>query len=202
MTAWHMAPELPRRSRLAAASLVFAFLVPPLAPLLGIAALVRIEAARGRLTGRGLALAGTLLGLAIVAAAVALGVAFREPLESRLAPLAGKAAPPPARGSAPGSIRKISEAQSKFREKTGSFGSLEELWRSGLLDRADPGDGAYKFDVFLAPSRKKYSVTAVPRGAEKLYYLLDEEGKLRFEEGRPAVAPGSPLWEDAGGKKG
>ncbi len=65
--AWHDSPTRQRLSGLAVASLILAILcvTAPIGVILGVAALFLIARSGGRLTGRGLALTGVVIGLAL-----------------------------------------------------------------------------------------------------------------------------------------
>jgi hypothetical protein len=191
LASWHMKPAAAPTSGLAVASLVSAFVFPPAALLLGVLAAIRVDSSRGRLKGKVIAMAGAVLGAFFLVVGLFLGLfllrnADRERFIARESSVERAAA----------RLQKIVDAQARYREKAGAWGRLDILVREGLLDKGILEDGAYKFDVFVSTTGRKYSASAVPRGGRGTFFLLDEEGNLRYEEDRPAVAPLSPLWRD------
>jgi hypothetical protein len=182
-------PPVPeaQTSVLAILSLVVSILFPLGVPglVLGILALLRIRGSGGRLEGKGLAVAGTILSAVTLACWTCMFLAglFAAVEEQQQM---GSA-------QAQARVRAIAEAEQAHFAQIGRFGTLDELVAAGCW-KTPLDETLYKFDA--QASDQGFQVTAVPVSGKGPHFLLDEKGTLRHEMGKPATA-GSPVW--AGG---
>lgn len=130
-----------------------------LALVLGIAATVRANRRPSEFGGKGLAVAGIVLGALSLVSVVPVGVIGAIAVPNLLA--ARRAAN---EGAAVGSLRRIVEAQAAYQESVGEggFGTLEDLRVANLIDAqlARGVKNGYRFEIEVGED--SFGVTASP----------------------------------------
>ena len=160
-----------------------------LALILGITATMRANRLPTEFGGKGLAVAGIVLGGLALVSVVPIGIISAIAIPNLLA--ARRAAN---EGSAIGALRHIAEAEAAYQNTVGrgEFGSLEELRDAQLLDQQLSGGvmNGYRFEIEVYEGGS-YAVTASPlkypnTGMRSFY--TSETGVIRAADkrGRPA----------------
>lgn len=174
------------------ASGVFGFVLFGVASLLGvilgIAATVRANKLPAEFGGKGMAVAGIVLGALSLVSVVPLGIISAIAIPNLLA--SRRAAN---EGSAIGSLRALAAAQHEYQETAGNgeYGTLEELAGAGVIDPqlARGVKHGYRFEVEVYEN--SYAVTASPleysdTGTRSFY--TSEAGVIRAADKRGRAA--------------
>lgn len=178
-----------RLSALAIVSLVSVLFCWPAAGLptviLAVAALLRIRGSRGALSGTGLALAALVLGGLTLALSAVSVVALLPRFQTAWEDVQGH--------QVKSVMQRIRQAQTVHYARNGEYVTLEELFHEGELDPREVASDRYDFGLMILP--EGFMILATPRpGKGDLHFLMDTEGVLRVERGRPAL-PDSPVWD-------
>jgi len=108
-----------------------------------------------------------------------------------------KPAAPPAKApdemAAIEAVRKVTDAQTNFMQRTRRYAQTFAELISGNLLPAEPtkADTGYDFLLLPSPDAIHYTVTATPTAPGARYFFADETGVIRAEKDKPATA-GSP----------
>ena len=94
-------------------------------------------------------------------------------------------------------LRTISTANSLYRNRYGTYGSLDQLMSAGLIDSAynDPRRG-YVFQSTGTIDSVLWAVEAAPEQpgtSGDRYFFIDERGSIRVSDGSPADSTSNAL---------
>ena len=164
--------------------------------ILSVKAMGRVSREPWRYGGRGMAIAGLVLSITSLTSTFGIGVVAAIAIPNLMASY--RAAN---EGSAIHSLRTISQAEATFQSNFGHYGTLEELYASGLID-LKLGSGAkngYAFKVTLDnESPVSFEVTGVPETYGKTgirSFYIDETFVIRGSDnhGGPSTKMDDPL---------
>lgn len=167
-----------------------------LALTLGIAGTVRVNKNPAEFGGKGMAIAGIVLGSLLLVGIVPVGIISAIAIPNLLASM--RAAN---EGATIGTLRTISEAQSTYLATAGNgeYGDLEELSRQSLIRQEMAAEIHHGYRYELTVSGDSYELTATPveygKSGVRSFYL-SEDGVIRgadkhgaaADEGDPPIA--------------